>query len=318
MSKHGGIIIVFGLLISLSGESKTPSSSKSKSLESKSRATLVCTKGPEEKLFCSPIETNDVEFNSTNLVVLNGAIDSQSASAFVKSFLTLEHRDETQRIYVYISSPGGSIFAGDAISNVIRSSKKEVVVIINFAASMAFHISQYATRRLILPTGTMMQHHASGSPQAGPFPNVEKEWSWLKRKVATMNKKDSSGCSKTSHDEFMKNIDRDWWLLSEEAVAAGCVDGIVSHLTCSKELSDRIVTTSASVMGMEINLQWSGCPLESYPRKVEIKMPGSKSSTSTSSNEITAEQQTAVDAYLLLTTDPLQFYNLHGSFSEAK
>lgn len=271
-------------------------------------ATMVCSQGPGDKLLCKPIESGDVEFTTKNLIVLRGPISAQSASKFVQDFHELEHRDEVTRIYVYLQSPGGSIFAGDDISNIIHASKKEVVVVIDFAASMAFHIAEQATKRLIVPTGTMMQHHASGGPSPGQFPNVDKQWDWIKRKVSMMNKEDAAACSKTTFEDFMKNIDRDWWLLSQEAVAAGCVDGIATKVTCSKDLMNKTVVESVSFFGMVIDLVWSGCPLETYPRDVKIK-------GSASFDRPTDKQRAMAEEYVQLISDPLQYYSVHGSFN---
>jgi ATP-dependent Clp endopeptidase proteolytic subunit ClpP len=270
-----------------------------------SSATMVCTKGQGDKLLCKPLETGEIEFTTNNLIVMRGPITSQSASQFVKTFHELEHKDEVARIYIYLRSPGGSIFAGDYISNIIQSSKKEVVVVIDFAASMAFHVAQYADKRLMLPTGTMMQHHASGGTGDGQFPNVDKQWDWIKRKVGMMNKKDAAACSKISYNDFMKNIDRDWWLLSDEALAAGCIDGIASRVTCSKDLSNKTIVESVSLLGVEVELSWSACPLETYPRDVKLRVQA---------GQITAEQNKLVDEYITLVTDPLQYYNTKGSF----
>jgi ATP-dependent Clp protease protease subunit len=274
-----------------------------------SNATLVCTKGANDKLLCKPLESDEVEFTTKNLIVLRGPIMAPSASSFVKQFHELEHRDEINKIYVYVMSPGGSIFAGDYIYNVIKSSKKEVVMVIDFAASMAFHISEAGTKRLILPTGTLMQHHASGGVGPAPFPNLENQWSWIKRKVNMMNHQDAAGCSKTSYDDFMKNIDHDWWLLSDEALKAGCVDGIATRVSCSKDLISQNVNEEVNLGFATINVVWSGCPLEIYPRSVKMQSNGG------AFERLTEKQRQMAEQYIQLITDPLQYYNTYGSFN---
>lgn len=271
-----------------------------------SNATLVCSNKSDGKLLCKPLESGDVELTTKNTIVLRGPIVAESSSAFVKKFHELEHLDEVQKIYVYVKSPGGSIFAGDYIANIMASSKKEVVAIVDFAASMAFHVSHFADKRLILPTGTMMQHHASGGTGSGEFPNVEKQWNWIKKKVALMNNKDSAACLQTNYDQFMKNIDRDWWLLADEAVSSGCVDGVASIVTCSKDLSNKVESEFVSFLGMRFEIQWSGCPLELYPRKIKVRNAGRLG--------LSKAQRIAADEYIMLLTDPLQYYNTRGSF----
>lgn len=270
-------------------------------------ATLVCSKGSDGKLLCKPLESGDVEFTTKNLIILRGPIMAKTASKFIADFHTLEHKDEVQKIYIYVKSPGGSIFAGDYISNIISSSKKEVIVVIDFAASMAFHIAHFADKRLMIPTGTMMQHHASGSPGDGEFPNVDKRWNWIKRKVEMMKKHDAASCTNTSLKQFKENIDRDWWLLSDEALRAGCIDAIATRVTCSKDLINQHVFEEVSFSGINVRMKWSGCPLETYPRKVSIRR-------STGFNDLTEKQRQLAEEYIMLVTDPLQYYNTRGSF----
>jgi ATP-dependent protease ClpP protease subunit len=312
--KISTILVATVLSTAASGGPKPASKPTVKITEdvSAEEATLVCSKGEGGKLLCKPLENGEIELNTTNTITLNGPITSQSASKFIQAFHDLEYRDEVQRIYIFIRSPGGSIFAGDYIANAIASSKKEVVVIIDFAASMAFHISQHATKRLILPTGTMMQHHASGGPNPGEFPNVDSEWNWLKKKVSMMNKKDSTACSKTTHANFMKNIDRDWWVLSDEAVATGCADAIATRVKCTKDLSNKIVTETVNLFGMSIKVGWSGCPLEAYPRSIDAD--NLTSGGFGGASNLTPEQAEVLENYIMLVTDPLQFYNSRGSF----
>lgn len=277
----------------------------------KDKTSLICSKGEGGQLHCRPPETGVVEFTTKNLVVLKGPINAQSASKFVKDFLELEHKDEVQTIYVYISSPGGSVFAGDSIANIMQSSKKQVVVVIDFAASMAFHVAQFATKRMILPTGTMMQHHASGGVGPAEFPNIETQWSWLKRKIARMNSKDALRCYKTGLASFKKKIDRDWWLLSEEAMAAGCVDAIADKVTCSKDLLESTRKETVFLFGLQIEVVWSGCPLEVYPRSIVAK---EAFGTNSFAKPLTEQETSLVQDYILLLTDPLSYYNSRGKF----
>ncbi len=299
------LFLIIAMLISL-GAYANPAVEYSPDVTAKN-ATLVCSKASSGKLLCKPVESGVVELTTKNLIVLRGPITAQSASKFVATFNKLEHRDEVQRIYIYVNSPGGSIFAGDYITNAIGSSQKEVVVLINFAASMAFHIAQFADKKLMFPTGTMMQHHASGGPGSGEFPNVENRWDWIKRKIDMMNRKDAAGCTKTSFSQFKKNIDRDWWLLSDEAVAAGCIDAIATQVSCSKDLSEQRVVEKLARFGMSIELTWSGCPLETYPINVKLRRVGL--------NRLSPDQLKQAQNYVMLVSDPLQYYKYYGTFS---
>lgn len=250
--------------------------------------------------------SQDIELTTQNTVVLRGPIVSSSASKFIADFHRLEHQDEIKIIYVYIKSPGGSIFAGDYIANIMKSSKKKVVSIVDFAASMAFHVSHFAQQRLILPSGTLMQHHASGQPGRGEFPNVDKGWDWIKRKVERMNLLDAEACKRTSLAQFKKNIDRDWWLLANEALEAGCADAVVRRIICSASLSNMTTREVVELPGISAEVTWSGCPLEPYPRNVRV--------LNVTDLLLTSQQKKILEEYLLLITNPLQYHTLRGEF----
>jgi hypothetical protein len=61
---------------------------------------------------------------------------------------------------------------------------------------------------------------------------------------------------------------------------------------------------------MKIVIEWAACPLEPYPRKVTV----SSALGSSWDNKLTAEQNQLADEYVMLVTDPLQYYNTYGSF----
>lgn len=287
-----------------SSESKTTSKSDS------DESSLVCTKGVNNKLYCKPNTSDEIQLTSKNLLVLRGVIDAKSASNFIRQFNELEQRSDVDTIYVWVRSPGGSVFAGEYMTNVISSSKKQVVMIVDFAASMAFYVTQFGTTRVMIPSGTLMQHHPSGGPSAGEFPNVDSQWDWLKRKITQMRKKEAAACSKTTYEQFSKNVDRDWWLLASEAEAAGCVDRVTPKIYCSKDLSNSTTVEYVSFFGMEVQVVWSGCPYELYPR--EVKVP--ERSRTGVRMELSQDQLKYVDNYIQLSADPMTYFQVNGSF----
>ena len=292
-------------------DDSSPRARAKQTSSSMDESALVCTKGANKKLYCKPGNTDEVELTSKNLITLRGPIDTKSASAFIRQFNELQYKSDVSTIYVWVRSPGGSVFAGEYITNVIAGSKKPVVMIVDFAASMAFHIVQFGTKRIMLPSGTLMQHHPSGSANPGQFPNVDSEWNWLKRKTSEMGRKQAAACSKTSYKQFAKNIDRDWWLLADEAEKAGCVDEVTSKIYCSKDLSESVVTETVSLFGMSVEVKWSGCPLELYPRDVRM----GSSNLGGPRSELTAEQRRSVENYIQLVADPLTYYHTYGTFN---
>ena len=83
-----------------------------------------------------------VELNQRNLITLRGPIKHESVS----DFLNKTSRVDSNEIYIYISSPGGSVMEGMKIVDLIKAlekSGKKVSCISDFSASM--YGSKYAT-----------------------------------------------------------------------------------------------------------------------------------------------------------------------------
>jgi len=242
-----------------------------------------------------------------NVITLRGEINATMASKFVKKMQELNLNDSVDKIYVFVRSPGGSIFAGDTISHTILSSKKEVVMIVDFAASMAFHISMHGDKRYILPNGVMMQHHASGGVGPAEFPNIDSQWKWLKRKVYKMGVFDAEKCG-VDKRKFFKLIDRDLWLNGDEAVSLGCMNQVAKKVSCSKELQQKTETEELEVMVFTIKIEWAACPMEPYPRKWEV------ASKFTNYLNVSDMDQKYISNYMKMISNPLQYFQLHGSF----
>ena len=312
-ARLASVLLATTALMGNDAKSSTPSRTADKVVELQnedggSSQQLACEQ-KNGKFFCHPLESDRLVLSTNNLIVLRGVITPQSASKFVEEFHVLENKDEVSKIYVYVKSPGGSVFAGDSIASMVKSSKKQVVMIVDFAASMAFHVAMTGTKRVMLPTGTLMQHHASGGTGAGEFPNVDKQWDWIKRKVRGMQEYEASRCKNVTYDQFVKNIDRDWWLLASEAEQAGCIDQVAKSVICSKELVEKETKEVVSIFGMNIALTWSNCPLIAYPRSIGVtNQAGFRV-------KLSGEETQALDDFLTLLSDPLRYYQKYNTFS---
>ena len=114
---------------------------------------LLCT-------FNLAFSTELIELNSRNLITLRGPIKHESVS----DFLNKTSKVDSNEIYVYISSPGGSVMEGMKIVDVIKAldqSGKKVNCISDFSASMAFIILQSCPNRYATFSSVLMQHQMS-------------------------------------------------------------------------------------------------------------------------------------------------------------
>lgn len=163
------------------------------------------------------------------IIFLGEEVNDTSASIVVAQLLFLEAEDPDKDIHLYINSPGGSVTAGMAIYDTMHYVKCDVSTIcIGMAASMgAFLLAGGAKgKRLALPNAEIMIHQPSGGSQ-GQATEIEIA---AKHILKTKEKLNRILAENTGKDLEVVSADteRDNWMSSEEALAYGLVDKIVT------------------------------------------------------------------------------------------
>ena len=165
-----------------------------------------------------------------NIIFLGTAIDDSVANAIVAQMLFLESEDPDKDIQIYINSPGGSVTAGLAIYDTMQFVKNDIVTYcIGQAASMGAHLLAAGTKgkRFALPSARIMIHQPSGGAQ-GQASDIEisyKEIQRLKENLAAALSRHTGQNLK----KVMKDMDRDFFMSSEEAMEYGIIDKVLSE-----------------------------------------------------------------------------------------
>jgi ATP-dependent Clp endopeptidase proteolytic subunit ClpP len=173
--------------------------------------------------------------NKTNEIFIYDAIDSFSAKDFITQFNNMKGDTLT----LHINSPGGAVFEGMAIYNVIRNSDKIVNVIIDgLCASIASVIACAGDSISINANALVMIHYASSFAGGNA-----KE---LKKTAEILSKIDDqlvniyaerTGLDKSSIKDF---LDIETWFTAEEAKENNFVDKILpaAKIAAIANLSD--------------------------------------------------------------------------------
>src|SRR6478735_3386851 len=162
------------------------------------------------------------------IIFLGEEVNEHTANLVVAQLLFLAHEDPKADISLYINSPGGSVYDGLAIFDTIQFIKPDVATYgIGLQASMgAFLLSSGAKgKRHALPNSRIMIHQPSSGTQ-GKITDQEitlREGIYLKKRLNEILAKNTG--QKLSKIE--KDVDRDFWMSSEEAVEYGIVDKVV-------------------------------------------------------------------------------------------
>ena len=165
-----------------------------------------------------------------NIIFLGTAIDDSVANAIVAQMLFLESEDPDKDIQIYINSPGGSVTAGLAIYDTMQFVKNDIVTYcVGQAASMAAMLLASGTKgkRFALPNARIMIHQPSGGAQ-GQASDIEityKEIQRLKDMMHEMLAKHTEQPVK----RIMKDMDRDYFMSSQEAMEYGIIDKVLSE-----------------------------------------------------------------------------------------
>lgn len=159
-----------------------------------------------------------------NDVLIYGDIGWENTAKDIQAQL---NNFDGEPVNVRISSPGGDVYEGIAILNVLRAYPGEITVIIDsWAASAAAFIAVGAGGRVICRPNAELMIHRAWSFFEGNADDVMKDHADLERqdiKQANIFIEKAGG----TVDEWIEVMRAETWYTAEEALAAGLVDEIV-------------------------------------------------------------------------------------------
>ena len=161
------------------------------------------------------------------IVFLTGEIDDLTADIVIAQLIYLEGKDPQKDISLYINSPGGSVTAGMGIYDTMNYIKCDVSTIcVGMAASMgAFLLSSGAKgKRYTLPNSEIMIHQPLGGAQ-GQASDIAIQAEHIIKIKQRMNRILAANTSQPL-EKIEKDVDRDFYMNAEEALAYGLVDKI--------------------------------------------------------------------------------------------
>jgi ATP-dependent Clp protease protease subunit len=177
--------------------------------------------------------------------------------------------DKEDEINIFINSPGGSVMEGLKIVSYIEMLNKNVKVncIADFAASMAFIITQSCKNRFALKSSILMQHQMSLMNKGNLF-NLNNYMDMINDMNVDLDKSQAERIN-ISYEEFKERITNDWWLYGNKAKELNVVDNIV-NVRCSDRLTSRTEKIKISTFFGDVEFTFNLCPLIRHPLKVKF------------------------------------------------
>ena len=162
-------------------------------------------------------------------VVISQQVDAKLTAKVLSQLVLLEQEGPEEPITVFINSPGGEIFSGFAIFDMLNFIACPVTTIVTgFAASMGSILSLAADnrRRFSMPQAKIMIHQPLLMGYQGRASECEIQAREILKTRDHLVKLYAEHTGK-SQKEIKKALDRDNWFSAEEALEYGLIDKVI-------------------------------------------------------------------------------------------
>lgn len=163
------------------------------------------------------------------IIFLGVPIDDYVANIIQAQLLFLESVDANKEIYIYMNTPGGSVYAGLGIYDTMQYIAPDISTICTgIAASMGAVLLCAGSKgkRSALPHSRIMIHQPMGGAegQASDIEITAREIRKLKDELYQI----IANHSGQEFEKVWKDSDRDYWMKAEEAREYGMIDEVLT------------------------------------------------------------------------------------------
>jgi ATP-dependent Clp protease, protease subunit len=166
------------------------------------------------------------------IIFLGQQVDDDIANRICAELVLLASEDDKRDISIYINSPGGSVYAGMAIYDVMQYVPNDIAT---YAMGMAASMGQFLLcagttgKRFALPHAQVLMHQPSGGigGTASDITIQAEQMLYIKRTLAERIALHTG----QSVDQIETDSDRDRWFTAEEAKDYGFVDHVIRSAT---------------------------------------------------------------------------------------
>jgi len=185
------------------------------------------TEAEAKKAAPKPDEMLQERFLKTRTILLTGEVDKDLSEKVIKNLLLLESISD-EPITVLIDSPGGDVYAGFSIFDMIRFIKAPVRIVgMGLVASAAALIllAVPKERRFGLPNSSYLIHQPLSGIQ-GVATEIEIHARELEKTRERLNRIIAEATSQTV-ERVSRDTDRDYWMNASEAAEYGLIEKII-------------------------------------------------------------------------------------------
>ena len=163
------------------------------------------------------------------IIFLGHDVNQTTANLIVAQLLFLQAQDAKKDIFLYINSPGGSVYDALAIYDTMQYVTNDVqtVGIGVQASAAAFLLSSGAKgKRFLLPNATVMIHQPSSGTR-GKVTDMEID---LRESLRIKQRLNEIMAANTGQkvEKIKEDMERDYWMTSDVAKKYGLVDDVIT------------------------------------------------------------------------------------------
>lgn len=163
------------------------------------------------------------------IIFLGSPIDSEVANVVTAQLLLLDSQSSEQPINMFINSPGGEVYAGMAIYDVMQFISAPVHTnCVGIAMSMGSLILAAGTKghRVALPHSRIMIHAGSAGFPRASLPDLAvqaREFQDLRGMMEQVYNRHTG----VSVEQLRRDMDRDYFMSPQQALSYGLIDSVV-------------------------------------------------------------------------------------------
>jgi ATP-dependent Clp protease protease subunit len=169
------------------------------------------------------------------IIFVGDDVNPHTANLIVAQLLFLDNDSSERDISLYINSPGGSVYDALAIYDTMQFVKSDIQTVgIGVQASAAAFLLSSGTKgkRFLLPHSTVMIHQ----PSSGTRGKVTDQEIDLREALRVKKLMEEIMAKNTGQklDKIHTDMERDFWMTSDEAKKYGLVDQVISSIKAAK------------------------------------------------------------------------------------
>lgn len=183
----------------------------------------------EKKSPARPEDALSERFLKTRTILLTGEVDKDLSEKVIRHLLLLESQS-SEPITILIDSPGGDVYAGFSIFDMIRFVKAPVRIVgmgLIASAAALILLAVPKARRFGLPNSSYLIHQPLSGIQ-GVASDIEIHARELEKTKLRLNEIIAEATGQ-SLERISKDTDRDYWMNAQEALAYGLISKTIAN-----------------------------------------------------------------------------------------